>query len=290
MWTAAATPLLLGAACIVAFVRVQRAARRKLLLRAANVSKRRRAKKQKRKQQPRSRRDDSEAFHFIPIGHVRSCFPGCRGVPRQGALAPLTRAQLVLTPEVQPCALDGINEWSHIWITFVFHKNRKTGKTSSTGRRSIKYKIEPPKHTKKVGIFATRSPHRVNPIGQTIARVAKVTGRTLELRGVDLVDGTPVLDIKPYVPAYESIPGATMVCYHIACSLHACFVSHLKRSFENVLWFVMLQAPWVANAYDAPRLDVQISDSAAKQLEVNIAFVVCSDVGSTMLTLRLTLF
>lgn len=92
-----------------------------------------------------------------------------------------------------------------------FIKNRSSKKISSTGQRSVKFKIEPPKYTKKVGVFATRSPHRVNPIGQTIVRVEAVQGRVLQLRGIDLIDGTPVLDIKPYVAAYESITTARMV-------------------------------------------------------------------------------
>ena len=181
-------------------------------------------KQQQRKKSQRNNKqappllDEHGAYCFQPIGFIESCFPGCRGAPRQGALAPLTRAKLKLRPEIQPCALDGIKEWSHVWVTFVFHKNRKSGKKAgSNGMRSVKFKIEPPKHTSKVGIFATRSPHRVNPIGQTIARVTRVEGRSLELRGVDLVDGTPVLDIKPYVPAYESIPDATMVRIGIFC-------------------------------------------------------------------------
>ena len=175
-------------------------------------TRRKKGNKGSKKNQGRSVKPQAgEHFVFYPIGHIKSCFPNCRGTPRQGALAPLTRAKLVLTPEVQQCALEGLKEWSHVWITFVFHKNRASGKVSSTGRRSIKYKIEPPKHTKKVGIFATRTPHRVNPIGQTIAQVVGIEGKSLLLRGVDLVDGTPVLDIKPYVKAYESITTAQMV-------------------------------------------------------------------------------
>lgn len=63
-----------------------------------------------------------EDFVFRPIGHIQSCFPACRGTPRQGILAPQTRATLVLTRDIHSCSLEGIKEWSHIWITFVFHK------------------------------------------------------------------------------------------------------------------------------------------------------------------------
>ncbi len=211
-----------------------------------------RPKKQKQKQQgqgdntPKASSSSAAApvFTFRPIGFIRSSFPGCRGVPRQGALAPLTRATLELCRDIQPCALDGLEQWSHLWVSFVFHRNRTSGKASSTGQH-MKFKIAPPKYTSKVGIFATRSPHRVNPIGQTIVRVERVNGRCLDLRGVDLVDGTPVLDIKPYVPAYESVPEARM-------------------------------APWVSTAYDARRLDVCFSQAARQDLEVGIVYGICT--------------
>eukprot|EP00941_MAST-03F_sp_MAST-3F-sp1_P002523 g2523.t1 len=167
-------------------------------------------------------------FTFQPIGILSSCFPDCRGTPRQGTMTPLTRARLTLRKDIQPYAFDSLQEYSHVWVFFVFHAN-KNGKPFS------KVKIKPPKHTSKVGVFSTRSPHRPNPIGQSLCMVDKIEGSTLFLSGIDLLDGTPVLDIKPYVPFYD--------CIEARC------------------------APWVENAFNAPKIDVTFSPLATAQLE-----------------------
>ncbi|KAL3936685.1 MAG: hypothetical protein SGARI_002448 [Bacillariaceae sp.] len=99
------------------------------------------------------------------------------------------------------------SRFSHIWILFVFHLNTQ----SSIKQRRFKSKIAPPAlGGKKVGIYATRSPHRANPIGITLCKLDKIQidgphQVTLHVSGLDLVDGTPVLDIKPYVPVYDSV-------------------------------------------------------------------------------------
>ncbi|XP_015444606.1 tRNA (adenine(37)-N6)-methyltransferase isoform X2 [Pteropus alecto] len=90
----------------------------------------------------------------------------------------------------------GLEQFSHVWILFVFHKN---------GHLSCKAKVQPPRlNGAKTGVFSTRSPHRPNAIGLTLAKLEKVEGGALYLSGIDMIHGTPVLDIKPYIADYDS--------------------------------------------------------------------------------------
>ena len=158
----------------------------------------------------------SEGFFVQPIGHIKSCYRQCVGTPRQGALVPSSRASLVLTKNMSPESLDGLEEFSHVWITFKFHLNTNTlkeakafsGTSSDSKRYTFKAKIVPPMLKEKKGVLATRSPHRPNPVGVTLAQITSVCKktRTVFLTCCDLVDGTPVMDIKPYVPAYDTVP------------------------------------------------------------------------------------
>lgn len=141
----------------------------------------------------------SEFYNFKPIGILHSCFPDLFGTPRQGCLAPTSRGFVELAPELRHRGfLDGLNEFSYVWLVFVFHRN--------TNKR-VAGRVHPPRLSgERIGCFASRSPHRPNPIGLSRCRVASVTDNRLDLAEVDLVDGTPILDIKPYVLEYDSAP------------------------------------------------------------------------------------
>ena len=145
-------------------------------------------------------------FTFPAIGIIHSCFKEKFGIPRQPGLAPLATAQLeLLAPYNDRAALDGLESCSHIWIQFVFHANR---------REEWKPKVKPPRlgGNKSLGVFATRSPTRPSPIGLSVVKFEGVSERDgkllLNLSGIDLLDGTPVLDIKPYVPYVDLVPAA----------------------------------------------------------------------------------
>jgi tRNA (adenine37-N6)-methyltransferase len=165
--------------------------------------------------------EDGGNLRVHPIGVVRSVYRLCVGTPRQGMLAPHARARIELhnlnddrTGVAAAASVDGLQHYSHIWIVFIFHLN-------TVGKRKHS-KISPPAlGGGKVGVLATRSPHRLNPIGMTLAKLdairtipsyrttegQKKGGVTvLDISGTDLVDGTPVIDIKPYVPSYDAIP------------------------------------------------------------------------------------
>jgi tRNA-Thr(GGU) m(6)t(6)A37 methyltransferase TsaA len=151
-------------------------------------------------------------FSCAPIGFVSSCFEDCQGTPRQPALAPAARAVLLLRKDISPTTLDGLADHSHVWVVFLFHKNNNGSKIEMQKSKGYTFrsKIKPPRSPKKVGCLATRTPHRPNPIGLTLARIHEVrmhvsgTGAQVLVSGTDLVDGSPILDIKPYLPAYDS--------------------------------------------------------------------------------------
>lgn len=156
----------------------------------------------------------AEHFPVYPIGSVRSCFRECRGTPRQGLYAPSTRGKIVFEKRVPSAALDGLQEFSHVWVIFVFHQNTNfhlTSRAHADKGHNFRPKVKPPKlKGKSVGVFATRSPHRPNAVGITLVKIEEVRqkDRTVVISSLDLADGTPILDIKPYVTPYDSVPTA----------------------------------------------------------------------------------
>ncbi len=146
-------------------------------------------------------------FEFDAIGVVRTPFADKYGTPRQPGLAAnaLGLIKLADDPDLRT-ALRSLSEFSHLWIVFVFHQH---------GGRNWKPSIRPPRlgGNRKVGVLSSRSPHRPNPIGLSAVKIEKIDvdaagGAEIHVSGVDLLDGTPVLDIKPYIPYADSIPNA----------------------------------------------------------------------------------
>ncbi len=141
-----------------------------------------------------------------PIGIVHSCFKEKFGIPRQPGLVPAAGATLELLPPYdREEALRGLEQFSHAWIIFLFHQ---------AIQKQWKPMVRPPRlgGNQRLGVFATRSPFRPNPLGLSAVElgvIERVDGRLqIHLGGADLVEGTPVLDIKPYVPYADSIPAA----------------------------------------------------------------------------------
>lgn len=148
-----------------------------------------------------------ESFQFEAIGHVRTPFHDKFGIPRQPGLASQAKGVIKINPDPDlKTALRSLEQFSHLWIVFVFHEH---------GGKKWKPSIRPPRlgGATKVGVLASRSPHRPNPIGLSAVILEKVDfdaegGPEIHVGGVDLLDGTPVLDIKPYIPYADSIPDA----------------------------------------------------------------------------------
>ena len=150
-----------------------------------------------------------------PVGYVRSCFKEKFAIPRQPHLAPAARGVLELVPPFdQGEAVAGLEQVSHVWLLFLFHQALED---------TPRLKVRPPRlgGNKSMGVFATRATHRPNGIGQSVVRLEAVEPGRLLLSGIDLLDGTPVLDIKPYVPYADSVAEA---CNHMASEAPACIV------------------------------------------------------------------
>jgi tRNA-Thr(GGU) m(6)t(6)A37 methyltransferase TsaA len=137
-----------------------------------------------------------------PVGFVRSCFKEKFAIPRQPHLAPAARGVLELVPPFdQGDAVQGLEQVSHVWLLFLFHQALE---------QTPRLKVRPPRlgGNQSMGVFATRATHRPNGIGQSVVQLEKVEPGRLWLSGIDLLDGTPVLDIKPYVPYADCVDSA----------------------------------------------------------------------------------
>ena len=139
-----------------------------------------------------------ESFSLRPIGIAHTPFVEKREAPRQPVAALGVRGQVELFPnENFEHALEDLGGFSHIWLLFWFHQNELW-----------RPKVLPPRSTRKRGVFSTRSPHRPNPIGLSLVELERIDGLTLHVRNLDILNGSPVLDIKPYVPYADSAHGA----------------------------------------------------------------------------------
>ena len=141
------------------------------------------------------------------IAHIRSDFPTKFGIPRQSGLVEELTATVVFTPEFRNTdALRGIEGFSHLWLIWEF---------SMSKRKQWSPTVRPPRlgGNTRMGVFATRSPFRPNPLGLSCVRLLELEetandGTVLHVAGADLMDGTPIYDIKPYIPYADSHPDA----------------------------------------------------------------------------------
>lgn len=142
-----------------------------------------------------------------PIAKIYTDFPEKFGLPRQSGLVENLRGKIVFEPEYRDIsAVRGLEEYSHIWLLWEF-SGFKGGDWPPT--------VRPPRlgGNKRVGVFATRSPNRPNPIGLSAVRLEKISldkklGAVLEVSGIDMMNGTPIYDIKPYLSFSDSYPHA----------------------------------------------------------------------------------
>lgn len=145
----------------------------------------------------------TETLHPVALAHTP--FAEKFAIPRQPSLAPAATAIIELLPPYDhPDAVAGLEQVSHIWLLFQFHQ------VAPGDPQAPRLKVRPPRlgGNASVGVFASRSTHRPNGIGQSVVKLDKVEGSRLYVSGVDLLDGTPIIDIKPYVPYADCIPAA----------------------------------------------------------------------------------
>jgi tRNA-Thr(GGU) m(6)t(6)A37 methyltransferase TsaA len=141
------------------------------------------------------------------IGHIHTDFPSKFGIPRQSGLVPQLKGTITFEPEFRnPQAFKGLEEFSHIWLLWKFSRSEKEHWSAT---------VKPPRlgGKKRMGVFATRSPYRPNDIGLSSVKLEKVCyepdkGPILYVSGADLMDGTPIYDIKPYIAYSDCHPDA----------------------------------------------------------------------------------
>ena len=170
-----------------------------------------------------------------PIAFIRTEFPEKFGVPRQSGLARNLKGRIIFEPEYRnPDALRGLDGFSHIWLIWEFSANRTTSPWQPT--------VRPPRlgGNAHMGVFATRSPFRPNPLGLSCVKIHSVElstpdGPVVNVLGADLMDGTPIYDIKPYIRYADSRPEA--VCGYVdaleECSLKVVFPSEFSAKIAD---------------------------------------------------------
>lgn len=141
-------------------------------------------------------------YSLSPIAHIHSPFKQKFAIPRQSQALSLAKGEVEFVKEINPeHALDGIEQFSHLWLLFMFHENLEQG---------FSEKVRPPRlgGNKKLGVFATRSTFRPNGIGMSLVENLGLNNKRLKVGGIDLLDQTPIIDIKPYLPYADSQPNA----------------------------------------------------------------------------------
>lgn len=141
------------------------------------------------------------------IAYIRNDFSGKFGIPRQSGLVSTLTSEIVFLPEYRnPDALRGIEQYTHLWLIWEFSEARRDGWTPT---------VRPPRlgGNTRMGVFATRSPYRPNPLGLSAVKIlgTELTrdGTIIKVSGADLLNGTPIYDIKPYLQYVDSIPNAS---------------------------------------------------------------------------------
>ena len=148
-----------------------------------------------------------ETRAIAPIAHIETALPTKFGLPRQSGLVPALRARIVFEPKYRdPVAFRGLEGFSHLWLIWGFSENERDSWAAT---------VKPPRlgGNKRMGVFATRSPYRPNALGLSCVELIGIThdeklGPVLTVAGADLMDGTPIYDIKPYLPYTDSRPNA----------------------------------------------------------------------------------
>lgn len=150
-------------------------------------------------------------MRITPIAHIRTDFPEKFGIPRQPGVVEELKGRIAFEPEYRnPDMIRGLEEFSHIWLIWEFSKN-----LADDGSSKFSPTVRPPRlgGNKRIGVFATRSPFRPNPLGLSVVKIDHVEsdtpeGPVIHVKGADMVDGTPIYDIKPYIAYADSIPEA----------------------------------------------------------------------------------
>ena len=196
------------------------------------------------------------------IARIRNAFPTKFGLPRQSGLVPELTSTIVFEPEFRVAeALRGIESYSHLWLIWEFHQAIREGE-----KQEWRPTVRPPRlgGNTRMGVFATRSPFRPNPLGLTVVKLLAVEdspeGKVLIVSGADMMDGTPIYDIKPYLPYVDSVPGAVggftgeTAGYHLDVDFPEALLARIPQTQRETLLGVLAQDPRPAYQHDEERV------------------------------------
>lgn len=201
----------------------------------------------------------NQQYKITPVAYIRSGFPEKFGIPRQSGLIESLKAEIIFEEEYAvPEAVRGLEAYSHIWLIWGF---------SESARDTWSPTVRPPRlgGNIRMGVFATRSPFRPNSLGLSCVRLEGIetdtkTGPILHVAGADLMDGTPIFDIKPYLPLSDIRADATegfagdVKDYHLEVVCPAGFLSLIPESHRDAVLALLAQDPRPSYQRDASRV------------------------------------
>lgn len=215
----------------------------------------------------------TQEFGIRPIAYIESDFSQKFGVPRQSGLVEELRARIVVEPEYSnPDAFRGLEAYSHLWLIWQFSKvvqqeKKASKKSMSEGNNSWHATVRPPRlgGNVRVGVFATRSPFRPNHLGLSCVKLDSIQQTedkrmVLWVRGADLLDGTPIFDIKPYLPYVDSRPEAKESFtnqtkeYALQVECDKTLLEKLPKEKQDALLGVLRQDPRPSYQNDSERV------------------------------------
>ena len=181
------------------------------------------------------------------IAHIKNNFTSKFGIPRQSGLVPEMMSQIIFEPEFRnPDAIRGIEDFSHLWLIWNFSQSKPTESLT----------VRPPRlgGNKRMGVFATRSPFRPNPIGLSCVKIEKIEidadlGPVISVLSADLMDGTPIYDIKPYIPYADCIPNAVggfadnVKEYRLNVNMPSDICGDIDEKFKSALYEILANDP-----------------------------------------------
>ncbi len=181
------------------------------------------------------------------IAHIKNDFTSKFGIPRQSGLVPEMMSQIIFEPEFRnPDAIRGLDDFSHLWLIWNFSQSKPTESLT----------VRPPRlgGNKRMGVFATRSPFRPNPIGLSCVKIEKIEidadlGPVISVLSADLMDGTPIYDIKPYIPYADCIPNAVggfadnVKEYRLNVNMPSDICGDIDEKFKSALYEILANDP-----------------------------------------------
>lgn len=181
------------------------------------------------------------------IAHIKNDFTSKFGIPRQSGLVPEMMSQIIFEPEFRnPDAIRGLEDFSHLWLIWNFSQSKPTESLT----------VRPPRlgGNKRMGVFATRSPFRPNPIGLSCVKIEKIEidadlGPVISVLSADLMDGTPIYDIKPYIPYADCIPNAVggfadnVKEYRLNVNMPSDICGGIDEKFKSALYEILANDP-----------------------------------------------